>query len=282
MAVAVVNGTELYFNERGNGSPLLLIHGTQPGADAWGQFLELLAAQHRVVAYDRRGFSRSRHAPISDYRVHAADAAALLDHVQAVPAAVLGWSWGALVALELARERPAQVSALVLVEPAVHLKKHATLALVRTALAMQLLRHVRGDAAAAEHFLHWAHSYRTGGSALERFPDGVREAIRANGGAVVTEFDAGTGEALRDEQIASVRCPVRLVVGELSRPEFHAAIARLQKLLPQARLDTIPGASHAVHFDRPHDLAAAVDDLTHGGITAPLPSASVWPTSPGR
>jgi pimeloyl-ACP methyl ester carboxylesterase len=265
MAVAAVNGTELYFHERGAGAPLLLVHGTQPDADAWGQLPDLLAARHRVIAYDRRGFSRSRLAPNTDYRVHAADAAALLAHLQATPAVVLSWSWGALVALELAREHPALVSALVLVEPAVHLKKHATLAIVRTALAMQVLRRLRGDAAAAEHFLRWAHGYRTGGSAFDRFPDGVREAIRANGGAVVSEFDAGTGEAMRDEQIAAVRCPVTLVQGELSRPEFHAAVARLQKLLPQGRVRTIPGASHAIHFDRPHDLAAAVHDATPAG-----------------
>src|ERR1700716_891799 len=197
MVVAAVNGIELYFHERGNGTPLLLIHGTQPDADAWGQLPDLLAARHRVMTYDRRGFSRSRHAPIKDYRVHAADAAALLEHLQAAPVAVLGWRWGALVALEWAREHPALVSALVLVEPAVHLKKHATLALVRTALAMQFLRRLRGDAAAAEHFLRWAHGYRTGGSALDRFPDSIRAAIRANGAAVLTEFDAGTGEALR-------------------------------------------------------------------------------------
>ena len=49
------------------------------------------------------------------------------------------------------------------------------------------------DAAAAEHFLRWAHGYRTGGSAFDRFPDAVRESIRANGDAVVSEFDAGTG-----------------------------------------------------------------------------------------
>src|SRR5712691_10242050 len=48
-------------------STLLLIHGTQPDADAWGQLPDLLAARHRVITYDRRGFSRSRHAPIKDY-----------------------------------------------------------------------------------------------------------------------------------------------------------------------------------------------------------------------
>jgi hypothetical protein len=42
---------------------------------------------------------------------------------------------------------------------------------------------------------------------FERFPVALREAIRANGGAVVTEFDAGTGEAMRPSR--SVACGAR-------------------------------------------------------------------------
>ena len=67
---------------------------------------------------------------------------------------------------------------LILVEPAVHLKKHLTPALIRTALAMHLLRRLHGDAADAECFLRWAHGYRAGGSALERFSAPVRQSIR--------------------------------------------------------------------------------------------------------
>src|SRR4051812_23972281 len=97
---------DLYYATAGSGTPLLLIHGTQPDADVWGPAFAAFAHEHRVIAYDRRGFSRSTHAPEPDYRVHAADAAALLEHLDASPATVLGWSWGGLVALELAAQRP--------------------------------------------------------------------------------------------------------------------------------------------------------------------------------
>jgi pimeloyl-ACP methyl ester carboxylesterase len=272
MALVALNGTELYFAQWGcDGPPLLLVHGTQPDADAWGQLPDLLAAQHRVIAYDRRGFSRSRLASDTDYRVHAADAAALLEHLRAAPAAVVGWSWGALVALQLAQEWPELVASLILVEPAVHLKKHLTLGLIRTALAMQVLRRLRGEAAAAERFLRWAHTYRSGGSALDHFPDALRTSIRDNGHAVVAEFDAGTGEAMRNEQIADVRCPVTLVLGELSQPEFHASADRLRRLLPAARVELVHGASHAVHFDRPHELARIVETAHFAPAAHSLP-----------
>ena len=64
---------------------MLLIHGTQPDADVWGPTFSTLAQHTRVIAYDRRGFSRSTAAASPDYRTHAADAAALLEHLGATP-----------------------------------------------------------------------------------------------------------------------------------------------------------------------------------------------------
>jgi pimeloyl-ACP methyl ester carboxylesterase len=75
--VALADG-QLYYTEAGSGRPMLLIHGTQPDADVWGPTFTALAEHTRVIAYDRRGFSRSTAAASPDYRTHAADAAALL------------------------------------------------------------------------------------------------------------------------------------------------------------------------------------------------------------
>jgi pimeloyl-ACP methyl ester carboxylesterase len=140
-----IDGAELYYQERGAGPPLLLIHGTQPDADCWGAACDLLAENQRVIVYDRRGFSRSSPAPDSDYRRDAADAAALLRGLAAAPATVLGWSWGGLVALALAARHPDLVAGLVLVEPSVHLKKHLTLEVLRVVAKVQVLRRLKGE-----------------------------------------------------------------------------------------------------------------------------------------
>lgn len=71
---------------------------------------------HRVISYDRRGFGRSPGPPASRKADHVAAAAALLEELDAEPAAALGWSAGGVVALGLAVERPDLVSALILVE----------------------------------------------------------------------------------------------------------------------------------------------------------------------
>jgi pimeloyl-ACP methyl ester carboxylesterase len=258
MATATIDGFDLFYKEGGKGSPVLLIHGTQPDGDVWGECFEELTRDHRVISYDRRGFSRSVHPPIKDYRRHTADAAALLRRLGAIPATVVGWSWGCIVALDLAAGHPELVSSLVLIEPAVHLKKHPTATLVKTMLKVQILRRIKGEQAAAGAFLRWACRYTSGGSAFDRYPEALREIVRRNASALLTEVDAGTGEDLPETRISSVRHTVTFLRGELSDPSFQKAIDRLVKLLPQGEVRRVPGAGHAVHFDQPSAFTDAV------------------------
>ena len=62
----------------GSGDPILLIHGNGANTRIWGRSADDLAAEHLVIAYDRRGFGRSPGPPASNMRDHVADAAALL------------------------------------------------------------------------------------------------------------------------------------------------------------------------------------------------------------
>jgi len=157
---AVVNGTDLYYEERGSGPPLLLIHGTGAYAELWSPVLDGLARSFRAIAYDRRGFARSPSTKRWSLSDHARDAAALLDSIGASPATVVGWSGGGVVALDLTASFPEHVTALVLAEPGVHLALHPT----RSSLAMAVRsagnRYVRRDRAeAAATMYRWAGGY---------------------------------------------------------------------------------------------------------------------------
>ena len=149
MATIVVNGAVLYCEERGNGPPLLLVHGTGAYADLWSPVLDGLARTHRVIAYDRRGFARSSGAPRGRLRDHTRDAAELLEALGAVPATVVGWSGGGVVALDLAVSYPSHVASLVLAEPAVHLLTHPTRSTLEMTARLGFHRYVRRDATAA-------------------------------------------------------------------------------------------------------------------------------------
>src|SRR5687767_9258937 len=117
MEHAYVNGVDLEYQVTGSGEPVLLISPVV--ADG---FLPLvaeraLAGRYRLITYHKRGWAGSTHTPppvtIAD---HAADAAALLGHLDVPRAHVAGHSSGAAVALQLALEQPTMVQTLALLE----------------------------------------------------------------------------------------------------------------------------------------------------------------------
>lgn len=119
-STVAVQGTDLYVEQRGDGPPLLLIHGG--GEDATmlsAQADDLATAGYQVVTYDRRGTGRSGRDewPGNGADQHADDAAALLAELDTGPAVVVGVSSGGVVALALAARHPDAVDRVVAWEP---------------------------------------------------------------------------------------------------------------------------------------------------------------------
>jgi pimeloyl-ACP methyl ester carboxylesterase len=113
-------GVALHYDERGDGPPLLVVHGLASDAAAWSPRLDAWAsAGLRAIAYDRRGYGASG-APeafvATTVQEQAEDAAALLGRLGAAPALLVGDGFGALVVLELLVRRPQLAPAAVLSE----------------------------------------------------------------------------------------------------------------------------------------------------------------------
>jgi 3-oxoadipate enol-lactonase len=116
MPKAVVDDVEIYYETRGEGSPLTLINGWGGGMDSWSpRMLDKLATQHLVVTMDNRGTGRSGK-PDTTYTMDmmAADAASLLDTIGIEKSHVMGFSMGGMVAQAVAIDHPEKVSSLVL------------------------------------------------------------------------------------------------------------------------------------------------------------------------
>lgn len=258
MTTITVNGVDLFYREKGNGSPILLIHGTSGNADIWGEISDTLASHHRVIAYDRRGFSRSVFPPVKDLHLHSEDAAVLLMSLHAEPATIVGSSAGGIIALDLAMNRPDLVSSLVLCEPPLHLRRHPDLPFLKDFLKVQLYRWMKRERQANETFLRFALAYTSGGTGFDHLPESLRRAMLANSLASMREIDAGTGEYLSPTQIASISCPVTCLIGTVGLPFYHAASRRIARLIPHAKLERVAGAGHFMHFDQPERFAQAV------------------------
>jgi non-heme chloroperoxidase len=87
---------EVYFEDHGSGSPVVLIHGWPLSGASWEkQTAALLAAGHRVITYDRRGFGRSSQPTVGyNYDTFAADLDALLRALNLTDVALVGFSMG--------------------------------------------------------------------------------------------------------------------------------------------------------------------------------------------
>jgi pimeloyl-ACP methyl ester carboxylesterase len=86
----------LYYEDHGSGSPVVLIHGWPLSGASWEkQTAALLAAGHRVITYDRRGFGRSSKPAVGyDYDTFAADLNKLLTKLNLTKVALVGFSMG--------------------------------------------------------------------------------------------------------------------------------------------------------------------------------------------
>jgi 3-oxoadipate enol-lactonase len=104
--------TELWYDETGEGSPVVLLHQGVVDSRIWAPVVPSLSEQHRVVRYDQRGFGRS---PLPDgpYSV-VDDLVSVLDAAGVDRAALVAASRGGNIALTAALDRPERVSALAL------------------------------------------------------------------------------------------------------------------------------------------------------------------------
>lgn len=112
-------GVRLFYRDVGSGRPVVLLHGWTMTHAVWDRLVQDLAPRHRVVLVDLRGHGDSDK-PVGDYTParHAADVAALMDHLDLRDATVLGWSFGGMVAMQTAASHDERLAQAVLLNAA--------------------------------------------------------------------------------------------------------------------------------------------------------------------
>jgi 2-hydroxy-6-oxonona-2,4-dienedioate hydrolase len=110
---------KLHYNEAGEGHPVVLLHGSGPGASGWSNFrptIPALAEHFRVIALDAPGWGGSDAALAQDYD-HPNAVLELLDALGIEKAALVGNSMGGMTAVTFAARYPDRISHLITMGP---------------------------------------------------------------------------------------------------------------------------------------------------------------------
>jgi pimeloyl-ACP methyl ester carboxylesterase len=110
---APVNGIKIWFAVFGHGDPVILLHGGLANSNYWGNQVPVLMKRYQVVVMDSRGHGRStRDSRPFGYELMASDVVGLMDYLKLRRAAIVGWSDGAIIGLEIAIHHPERLTKL--------------------------------------------------------------------------------------------------------------------------------------------------------------------------
>lgn len=273
-------GRALRWIEAGAGKPVVFEAGAMSPVAGFAACFKELAADHRVIAYDRAGYGVSDAAPLSlDLQV--GDLIAVLE--AAGPCILVGHSWGGLLAQLAAWERPDLITGLVLLDPS-HESLWADF-LTPEALAKAARRPTRPAAddprsadvlpSAREHAAEVAESV---GSHEDLLIDACLSYVETDEqlftilDEVPMVLDRLDDLAVRRTQAVWPQVPVAVLTAMKGRPApFVEPVMAIQEALVAAangRHRVVPDAGHYIHLDRPDLVIQAVRDVAAGSLGA--------------
>ena len=251
---------------------LLALHGFTGSGRTWDALATALAPDVEVVAPDLPGHGANLPDDEAAYALDrtAGDLWEMLDRRGVARAHVLGYSMGGRVALRVALARPERVRSLVLVSASPGIAGDAARA-ARVASDRALAADVERDGVPAfvdrwERLPLWE-SQRALPAAVR---DALRDALRAErlrcdarGLARSLRFAGAGVDAPLHDRLASLHVPTLVIAGALDA-KYAAIAGELARLMPDARAEIVGGAGHAVHLERPAELARMVGAFVRG------------------
>jgi pimeloyl-ACP methyl ester carboxylesterase len=261
MDVAHINGVELEYEVVGSGEPVLLISPML--ADGFAPLVTEpeLANGHQLIRYHKRGWVGSTHTagPVT-IEEHAADAAALLDHLGVGQAHVAGHSSGAAVAAQLTLDDPERVHTLVLLELTLFSVPSGPAFLAQAGPVIDVYEAGDPEAALAAFLsavsgMTWA---ACGALLDERVPGQVAQTVKDADTFFTAELPGVVGWGLSAETASAIHRPVLSVVGTGTAQLWIEVADFLREALPDVEEARIDGVGHLLHLERPAPVAHAI------------------------
>lgn len=243
-------GVEIYYESRGEGTPVTLLNAFFLTSPSWRVFTEGLEKDHRLISYDLCNHGASSHvAQEPTWEEHAADLIALLDALEIESTYLVGVSTSTVLARDMAIKHPDRIRGLVLAGPVFGPRGMRRQRQIQRAWLRTLETH--GIAALYEHLYPEVFS-----AEMNEFLGapgflGFREAFSAL--STVEDLVNGLTRAMHDEHkpdmLSGIQAPTLVVIGDDDFLLSPTGARELAEQLPDGRCEIMPKAGHVPYVD---------------------------------
>jgi len=253
-----VGKTQLYYEEMGEGHPLIMLHGGFLDRRMWDDQFHTFSKKYRVIRYDARNHGMSRAVP--DTFTHYDDLSRVMEQLGIKKAVIMGLSLGGRIAVDFALEYPEKVSALILAAPGLSGYNFDSPELQEVNAPMQQ--------AFQEGNLHLGIEYFQRGwtDGPHREPSEVDSTVRNKVRAMaVNSVEHWNPQSRVVEQVppavdrlGEIKAPTLAVVGDLDMPDILDIVDSIEKTVTGAKKVIVPGVAHMVNMEKPEEFNAIV------------------------
>ena len=249
--MANINGAQLYYEVKGDGYPLVLLHAGVADSRMWDQQIDVFSQFYRVIRFDMRGFGRSSLPPGTFSNTE--DVRGLLDYLQVDEAYLLGLSFGGLVALDFTITYPEYVKALILGAPSVSGDEPSERIKQFWDDEEMALENDDLEAATELNLQMWVDGPRR---QPEQVSTLVRERVRE---MQLHVFEIPVPDDVEEipitppavERLGEVKVPTLVIVGDFDLEEKIVLADRLVAEMTYVQKGTVPNAAHMVNMEKP-------------------------------
>jgi pimeloyl-ACP methyl ester carboxylesterase len=255
-------GVEIAWSERGEGSPVLLIHETAATGAVWDPLADALATTFRAITYDRRGWGESSEP--EEYRrttieEQSEDAAALIEAALDEPTVICGAGLGAVIGLDLLLRRRELVRAAVLIEPTLlQLTPLATEAMSEDRRRIEIAAGNRENV--IDVFLSGA--LLALGPGVTRMPEATTATARERPRSVLAELGIPAGWRMPLPRLESADRPSAVVTATSTPPLLREAAQALGVRLAEASVREVGSLQAPPHVGAAAEVASILDEVS--------------------
>jgi len=249
----------IYYEVRGTGYPLVLLHGGQMDRRIWDPQFTPFAAHYRVIRYDLRGYGKTGQ-PKEPYS-HFEDLSAVLKRLKVAKAHLVGLSLGAAVATDFAIAYPDQVSALVLACPGLGGFQFTD----EGDRMRKIMEAARDESLDRATELWLQHPFMVPAMENPVLSSRLRSLSRDNAHCwLVNPVLSRQMRPPAIERLAEVRAPTLIIGGDRDTADITQIITKLSGEIPSSRKVIVEGAGHIVNMEKPGEFNKLVLDFLDG------------------